>query len=88
MRLLRDGIITHASPGQEKERILRSLPEVTSRRSRYSYGIAVRCSIEYLDDFDKDKDEVEIDAEGRNVTYRMKWYLVKVCDINELSRGI
>ncbi|KAJ3462465.1 hypothetical protein MRS44_007251 [Fusarium solani] len=77
MRLLRDGIITHASPGQEKERILRSLPEVTSRRSRYSYGIAVRCSIEYLDDFDKDKDEVEIDAEGRNVTYRMKWYLVK-----------
>ncbi|KAL6363963.1 hypothetical protein LRP88_03394 [Fusarium phalaenopsidis] len=77
MRLLRDGIITHASPGQEKEKILRSLPEVTSRRSRYSYGIAVRCSIEYLNDFDKDKDEVEIDAEGRNVTYRMKWYLVK-----------
>ncbi|KAJ4142726.1 hypothetical protein NW754_010169 [Fusarium falciforme] len=77
MRLLRDGIITHASPSQEKERILRSLPEVTSRKSRYSYGIAVRCSIEYLDDFDKDKDEVEIDAEGRNVTYRMKWYLVK-----------
>lgn len=88
MRLLRDGIITHASSSQEKERILRSLPEVTSRKSRYSYGIAVRCSVEFLDDFDKDKDEVEIDAEGRNVTYRMKWYLVKVCDTNELPRGI
>ncbi|KAJ4328335.1 hypothetical protein N0V84_001206 [Fusarium piperis] len=77
MRLLRDGIITHASPGQDQERVLRSLPEVTSRRSRYSYGIAVRCSVEHLDDFDEDKDQIEIDAEGRNVTYRMKWYLVK-----------
>ncbi|UPL00624.1 hypothetical protein LCI18_011558 [Fusarium solani-melongenae] len=77
MRLLRDGIITRASASQERERILKSLPEVTSRKSRYSYGIAVRNSIEGLTDFDKDKDEVETDVEGRNVTYRMKWYLVR-----------
>lgn len=87
MRLLRDGIIAHALPSQEKERVLRLLPEVTSRRSRYSYGIAVRCSIEYLDDFDEEKDEVETDAEGRNVTYRMKWYLVKVCHFMSTNQG-
>ncbi|KAL2687806.1 hypothetical protein Neosp_005375 [[Neocosmospora] mangrovei] len=77
MRLLRDGIITHASSIQERERILTVFPEVISRKSRYSYGIAARCSLESLDDFDKDKDEVEINPEGRKVTFRMNWYLVK-----------
>lgn len=88
MRLLRDGIIAQAPPSQEKERALRSLPEVFSRRSRYNYGIAVKCDIEYLDDFDMEKDKVEIGPEGRYFTYRMQWYLVKVCDISEPSRGI
>ncbi|KAI8673352.1 hypothetical protein NCS55_00654600 [Fusarium keratoplasticum] len=77
MRLLRDGIIAQAPPSQEKERALRSLPEVFSRRSRYNYGIAVKCDIEYLDDFDMEKDKVEIGPEGRYFTYRMQWYLVK-----------
>lgn len=88
MRLLRDGIIAQAPPSLEKERALRSLPEVFSRKSRYNYGIAVKCDIQYLDDFDVEKDEVDIGPEGRNFTYRMQWYLVKVCDVSELLRSI
>lgn len=57
---------------------LEAFPQVTLRKSRYSYGIVVDCPIDGLDDFDPDLDVVKIDAEGEEVTPRIRWYLRKV----------
>jgi hypothetical protein len=58
--------------------VLASMPEVTARKSRYSYGIVVDKPIRNLGDFDAVTDIVGTNPEGEEVVPRMDWYLSKV----------
>jgi hypothetical protein len=59
--------------------MLSTMPAVTMRKSRYSYGVLVEIPIDILADFDAAVDAVVVNAEGKRVTKRMRWYLLKVC---------
>jgi len=54
------------------------MPEVTARKSRYSYGISVDRMIKDLRDFDAAADMEITTPEGDWITSRMHWYLRKV----------
>ncbi|KAH6877230.1 hypothetical protein B0T10DRAFT_540642 [Thelonectria olida] len=85
IRLLNDSMSAQKealSPKQAK--ILASLPEVTARKSRYSYGIEVRFRTDVLSDFDKELDDSALDPEGNRETKRMVWYLRRG---DEVSKG-
>lgn len=58
--------------------LLDMLPDVTCRKSRYSYGTEARYPIEDLDDFDEELDQVVLNPEGKKRVYRMEWYLRRV----------
>lgn len=64
-------------PSVQKE-VLDTLPDVTARKSRYSYGIALNTAIDQLRDYDKTLDMVHRDPEGDTVTPRMDWFLKKI----------
>ncbi|KAM5343504.1 hypothetical protein ACJ41O_012041 [Fusarium nematophilum] len=82
LRLLRDklSLLRVRTPSQEK--VLKSFPEVTSRKSRYHYGIVVKPVTSIITDLD-DEDEVERDPEGDLVTQRMDWFLKKGDDVDK-----
>lgn len=55
------------------------IPDVTIRKSRYSYGHPSFAAIAYLSDFDKKLDKVTNDnAYGEDETIRVDWFLKKV----------
>ncbi|KAM5357311.1 hypothetical protein ACJZ2D_016397 [Fusarium nematophilum] len=82
MRLMRDGLFAHKSLLPKQQVALDILPEVTARKSRYSYGVVARHKIRHLKDYDKGVDRLEKDAEGQDVTYRMNWYLLKGSEVS------
>jgi hypothetical protein len=85
IRLLRDKISTTLNPTPVQRIALNRMPEVTARRSRYSYGILANRPISTLIDFNPDLDEVHIDPEGIKVTSRIGWYLKKVRALETLT---
>jgi len=62
------------------------MPEVTARKSRYSYGLLVDKPIKNLKNFDIIADEVKFDPEGNEVTQRMDWYLRKVREDRKMGK--
>jgi len=78
VRLLRDKIATQMSLNPRQRSALEMMPDVTTRRSRYHYGIIISTEVDDLDDFDPRLDRVTIDPLGERVTNRMSWYLRKV----------
>ncbi|RSL74411.1 hypothetical protein CEP53_000242 [Fusarium sp. AF-6] len=58
-----------------QQRVLATLPNVTARKSRYSYGIRVEVRISQLSDYDENLDEAFCDQAGDMVASRMTWYL-------------
>ncbi|KAI8689762.1 hypothetical protein NCS56_00240000 [Fusarium sp. Ph1] len=49
------------------------LPEVTARKSRHSYGVAIKRNILALRDYDPEQDKVEIGPDGQRATTRLSW---------------
>lgn len=78
LRLLHDNISAQENLNVAQREALETFPDVTSRKSRYSYGIVVRKSIHALSDFDPILDEVVLNVLGEERTLRMNWYLKKV----------
>ncbi|KAH7146867.1 hypothetical protein B0J13DRAFT_595253 [Dactylonectria estremocensis] len=85
IRLLRDKISTQSTLTPSQKRILATLPVVTARKSRYSYGIVVKLPVHALSDFDSALDEMTLDPEGDMVTRRMQWYLRKGDEVSKRS---
>ncbi|KAK4211458.1 hypothetical protein QBC37DRAFT_446139 [Rhypophila decipiens] len=61
------------------------IPEVVTRKAKYSYGITAEIPIHRLSDFDQYLDTVNRDPEGNGFTSRMRWYLKKGDDIEKWS---
>ncbi|KAI8679514.1 hypothetical protein NCS57_00229600 [Fusarium keratoplasticum] len=74
-RLLQYGVLEQVSISAEQQYFLTVLPEITARKSRYSYGVAVKRNILALRDYDPEQDKVEIDHDGQRVTTRLSWCL-------------
>ncbi|KAH6869247.1 hypothetical protein B0T10DRAFT_418756 [Thelonectria olida] len=72
IRLLRDNISSQTTYTDSQIRVLATLPDVTARKSRYSYGIAVKRPVHALSDFDSALDRMEPDPEGVLITRRMQ----------------
>ncbi|KAL6353611.1 hypothetical protein LRP88_14109 [Fusarium phalaenopsidis] len=60
-----------------QKEVLGTLPDVTARKSRYSYGICLSVAIDQLRDYDENLDIAARDPEGDLVAPRMVWYLRK-----------
>ena len=89
IRLLRDKISTQTNLTEVQRTVLASMPEVTARKSRYSYGILVDRRIKNLKDFDAAADAEKINPEGDKITSRMDWYLRKVREeMGEIELGL
>ena len=86
IRLLRDKISTQTNLTEKQKKILASMPEVTARKSRYSYGILVDRLITNIGDFDIVADTIKTNPEGDKVTSRMDWYLSKVREDRETRK--
>ena len=65
---------------------LASMPEVISRKSRYSYGILEDVLPKDLIDFDPLADKIHIDPEGHEIVLRMHWYLHKVREDQKMGK--
>lgn len=76
IRLLQENISSQDIKSEAQQEALQILPDVTSRRSRYHYGIEVGKDIRRLK-LDRE-DEIYTDQEGIKRTMRMEWYLLKV----------
>lgn len=75
IRLLTDKLSVTKDPTPQQKLALRNLPEVTARKSRYSYGILAANLVSSLSDFDPDLDVVSKDPYGKDRTDRMDWFL-------------
>ncbi|KAI8723147.1 hypothetical protein NCS52_00169900 [Fusarium sp. LHS14.1] len=75
IRLLHDKLSSQPNLPPPQRRVLATLPNVTARKSRYSYGIEVDTHIAHLDDYDRTLDKTSRDPAGDEVTTRMRWYL-------------
>lgn len=80
IKLLRANISEQSNLTTKQTEAMSSMPEVTLRKSRYSYGIKGAQVISGLSDFDPELDVVSLDAEGLKRADRMIWYLKKVND--------
>lgn len=80
LRLLHDEISRRGAStlNQLQLRSLESLPRVTSRKSRFSYGIVVHYATDMLEDYDDKLDTKRKFSDGVEYTPRMEWYLTKV----------
>lgn len=76
MRLLHENISSQSIKSEAQQKALNLLPDVTSRRSRFHYGVLAQMNIRDLRLDPEDK--VFIDPEGTKITERMEWYLRKV----------
>ena len=61
------------------------IPEVVTRKARYSYGILCDKAIATLTDYDRLLDKVKLDPEGVQVAPRMDWYLNKGDEVSKKS---
>ncbi|RTE74824.1 hypothetical protein BHE90_010742 [Fusarium euwallaceae] len=77
IRLLQDKLSTQQALSEIQKEVLATLPDVTARKSRYSYGICLSFPIDQLHDYDETLDTVTRDPEGDLVAARMVWYLKK-----------
>lgn len=78
LRLLRDRIAgQHIDIPPLLLRSLEKFPQVTARKSRYSYGIAVCHPIDKLKDYDPILDDIITFSDGIPRAARMRWYLTK-----------
>jgi len=60
------------------------VPEVNTRKSRYSYGIICKKDVTGLSNFDHKLDEVSTNnPDGRKTTLRVDWYLRKLSAVVE-----
>ncbi|KAH7127552.1 hypothetical protein EDB81DRAFT_951146 [Dactylonectria macrodidyma] len=84
LRLLQENISSQTVLSHTQQIALATLPNVTSRRSRYHYGIQVNVPVAGLD-LDPE-DNVHRNPEGTKVTSRMRWYLYKGEKIDKTSR--
>ncbi|KAH6950202.1 hypothetical protein DER45DRAFT_580182 [Fusarium avenaceum] len=84
IRLLQENISSQDIKSEAQQEALQILPDVTSRRSRYHYGIEVGKDIRRLK-LDRE-DEIYTDQEGIKRTMRMEWYLLKGDKIGKQSR--
>ncbi|KAF5003059.1 hypothetical protein FDECE_10370 [Fusarium decemcellulare] len=87
IRLLRERF-SSCSPNtltENQQRVLSTLPAVTSRKSRYSYGVVVNKWLEDVDDYDETYDQRRRNPEGIWVIPRMDWYLKKGDDVSVIS---
>ncbi|KAM0543978.1 hypothetical protein ACHAPJ_012073 [Fusarium lateritium] len=84
LRLLQENISSQDIKSEAQQEALQILPDVTSRRSRYHYGIVVNMDVRGLK-LDPE-DEITIDQEGIRRTPRMEWYLLKGDKIGKKSR--
>ncbi|RSL42018.1 hypothetical protein CEP53_012425 [Fusarium sp. AF-6] len=57
VRLLQDGTLEQVSISAEQQYFLTMFPEVTARKSRYSYGVAVKRNILAFRDYDPEQDK-------------------------------
>jgi hypothetical protein len=85
IRLLQDKISVSTTLTLPQREFLSRMPEVTTRKSRRSYGIEVEKAVESLDDFDARVDETFTDPEGIVRTLRMDWYIRKGDELGKLS---
>ncbi|KAH6980884.1 hypothetical protein BKA56DRAFT_485877 [Ilyonectria sp. MPI-CAGE-AT-0026] len=87
IRLLRDKMASQSQSqlSAKQRRVLASLPDVTARKSRFSYGIVASFPISELSDFDPAHDNKERDPDGVMVTRRMQWYLRKGDEVSKRS---
>ncbi|RSM19380.1 hypothetical protein CDV31_001802 [Fusarium ambrosium] len=67
-KLLLDGARGQAYIGVKQQNSLNGFPEVTARKSRYSYGVAVKRNIATLSDYDPKQDKGE-EIERRSTVY-------------------
>ncbi|KAF4947607.1 hypothetical protein FGADI_10288 [Fusarium gaditjirri] len=84
LRLLEENISSQPVHSPKDREVLRILPDVISRRSRYNYGIEVDMVAKGLDLDPEDK--ITVDAEGVERVSRMRWYLLKGQKIDKESR--
>jgi hypothetical protein len=75
IRLIRDKLSIAKDTTPRQFNATRIMPEVISRKSRYSYGILSSTLVSTLFDFNPDLDEVTPDPYGKRRTERMDWYL-------------
>ncbi|KAF5008343.1 hypothetical protein FDECE_5386 [Fusarium decemcellulare] len=76
LRLVRDKLSTQTNLTIAQQRALIGVPEVTSRKSRYNYGIVVNFPVASLNDV-RPSDKTGRNPDGIVVTPRMEWYLKK-----------
>ncbi|KAJ3544884.1 hypothetical protein NM208_g2806 [Fusarium decemcellulare] len=76
LRLVRDKLSTQTNLTIVQQRALIGVPEVTSRKSRYNYGIVVNFPVACLNDV-RPSDKTGRNPDGIVVTPRMEWYLKK-----------
>ncbi|KAI8689602.1 C2H2-type domain-containing protein [Fusarium sp. Ph1] len=77
IRLLQDKLSVQQTLSEIQKEVLATLPDVTARKSRYSYGICLSVAIDQLRDYDENLDIAARDPEGDLVAPRMVWYLRK-----------
>ncbi|KAK4227138.1 hypothetical protein QBC38DRAFT_478430 [Podospora fimiseda] len=75
IRLLQDKMPSLPNLSHEQRAMISRIPEVTTRKARYSYGVVYSPYVNSLSDFDDSLDKVSITPEGDRCTSRMKWYL-------------
>ncbi|KAK4159271.1 hypothetical protein QBC43DRAFT_131872 [Cladorrhinum sp. PSN259] len=87
IRLLQDKMSsmsqTNLTPRQKAT--IAGIPEVVTRKSRYSYGIVCDKPIAALQDYKPNLDKIKYDPEGVQVTSRMDWYLNKGDEVSKKS---
>ncbi|KAK0747241.1 hypothetical protein B0T21DRAFT_446196 [Apiosordaria backusii] len=83
IRLLQDkmSMQSNLTPGQH--RVISRIPEVITRKARYSYGILSEAAVATLGDFDPTLDRVTKNPVKVEVTRRMDWYLKKGDEVSK-----
>ncbi|CAP68182.1 uncharacterized protein PODANS_7_4940, partial [Podospora anserina S mat+] len=83
IRLLQDKMSMLSSLTPSQHRVISRIPEVVTRKARYSYGIQSEVAVAALRDFDPAHDRVKRNPEKTEVTRRMDWYLKKGDEVSK-----
>ncbi|KAK3358672.1 hypothetical protein B0T25DRAFT_563750 [Lasiosphaeria hispida] len=85
IRLLQDRLAQTPKLNEQQRTLLVQIPEVLTRKARYSYGVISLHPIAGLSDYDSDVDDIKLDPSGRKDTLRIDWYLKKGADLSKTS---
>ncbi|KAK4182194.1 hypothetical protein QBC35DRAFT_396464 [Podospora australis] len=88
IRILQDNMASQPNLNAQQQTMMARIPEVVTRKARYSYGILCNKPITNLPDFRGDLDKVTVDPEGVSVTPRMDWYLTKGDELSKKSPAL